>query len=68
MTFVRDVGREKVVRRLGADPSAGVGMLHHEVWEAQGSNARRSAEPASQGSHQPLSRRPRHDSNVRRTV
>ena len=36
VTFVRDVRSEELVLRLGADPSAGVEMLHHEVWEAQG--------------------------------
>lgn len=39
VTFVRGVSPDAVVRRLGADPSAGVEMLHHEVWEAQGSGA-----------------------------
>ena len=36
VTFARGVSPEEVVRRLGADPSAGVDMLHHEVLEAQG--------------------------------
>jgi len=36
VTFVRGVSPDEVIRRLGANPSAGTEMLHSDVWETQG--------------------------------